>query len=109
VTRTNQPADLGGARLSEPAVLVLAALAAGAKHGYAIIGDIESQTGQRLGPGTLYGIIARLEARGLIQPLEMEDRGRRPYRITAAGRSALRERVAELASYQSALRRLAGA
>jgi DNA-binding PadR family transcriptional regulator len=29
------------------------------KHGYAIICEIETQTGKRLGPGTLYGIIAR--------------------------------------------------
>jgi DNA-binding PadR family transcriptional regulator len=88
--------------------LVLAALAAGAKHGYAIIGDVATHAGQRLGPGTLYGIIARLETCGFIEALEVEERGRRPYRITAAGRSALNARVAELATYQTALRRLAG-
>ena len=38
-----------------------------------------------LGPGALYGAITRLEERGLIEPLESDDR-RRPYRISAAGR-----------------------
>ncbi len=103
-----RPPDPSAGRLSEPALLVLAALAAGAKHGYAILGDIATHAGQRLGPGTLYGIIARLETRGFIEALEVGERGRRPYRITAAGRSALNARVAELATYQTALRRLAG-
>ena len=47
--------DLGLGRLSEPALLVLAALAPGSKHGYAIIRDVAEQAGRRLGPGTLYG------------------------------------------------------
>ena len=75
----------GLGRLSEPALLVLAALAPGSKHGYAILRDVEVHAGQHLGPGTLYGVIARLEAQGFIEPLELEERGRRPYRITAAG------------------------
>jgi DNA-binding PadR family transcriptional regulator len=93
--------------VSEPALLVLAALAPGSKHGYAIIRDVEAQSGQRLGPGTLYGAISRLEAQGFIEPLDMEERGRRPYRITPAGRRAFEERLAELTRYQSALLQLA--
>jgi DNA-binding PadR family transcriptional regulator len=99
--------DLGLGRLSEPALLVLAALAPGSKHGYAIIRDVEIHAGQRLGPGTLYGAIARLEAQGFIEPLDLEERGRRPYRITEAGRVAFEERLAELTRYQSALLHLA--
>ena len=38
-----------------------------------------------MGPGTLYGALARLERRGLIEALEPEDR-RRPYRLTGLGR-----------------------
>jgi DNA-binding PadR family transcriptional regulator len=87
--------------------LVLAALVAGPKHGYAIICDIETQTGKRLGPGTLYGIIARLEKNGLIKALRVEDRGRRPYSITPAGKRAFEEQVQSLAHYQRALRSLA--
>lgn len=99
--------DLGLGRLSEPALLVLAALAPGSKHGYAIIRDIELHAGQRLGPGTLYGVISRLEAQGFIEPLDVEERGRRPYRITESGRRAFAERLTELTRYQSALMQLA--
>ena len=41
-------------------------------------------SGRRLGPGTLYGAIARLEEREWIEPLPADDR-RRPYRLTGAG------------------------
>jgi DNA-binding PadR family transcriptional regulator len=102
-----RPGDLGLGRLSEPALLVLAALAPGSKHGYAIIRDVAVHAGQRIGPGTLYGVIARLEGQGFIEPLELEERGRRPYRITAAGRRAFETRLGELTRYQSALLQLA--
>lgn len=51
--------------------------------------------GVRLGPGTLYGAITRLETRGWIRALPGDER-RRPYRLTAAGRKQLREQLAEL-------------
>jgi DNA-binding PadR family transcriptional regulator len=54
--------------------------------------DIERMTGQRPGPGTLYGAIARLEARGWIEALPVDDR-RRPYRLTGAGQRVLRARL----------------
>ena len=82
-------------RFSDPSLLILASLAGGAKHGYAMIEDIHSLSGPRLGPGTLYGALARLEARGLIEPLPAEER-RRPYRLTALGASALQEQLAYL-------------
>jgi DNA-binding PadR family transcriptional regulator len=82
--------DLG--RFSEPALFVLISLADSPKHGYAMTQDIEQMTGQRPGPGTLYGAIARLEERGWIEPLPAEDR-RRPYRLTGAGRAVLRARL----------------
>ena len=75
--------------LTEPAVLVLTSLADGAKHGYALAKDIESFAGIKLGPGTLYGALDRLERLGLIEPLPADDR-RHPYRITAPGAAALR-------------------
>ena len=86
-------ADLG--RFSEPALYILISLADGPKHGYGMTQDIEAVTGQKLGPGTLYGAIARLEARQWIEPLPAEDR-RRPYRLTAAGRRVLRHRLETL-------------
>jgi DNA-binding PadR family transcriptional regulator len=85
-----QSAELGGlGRFAEPAVLIMVSLAGGPKHGYAITADIGKVVGVRLGPGTLYGAIARLEERGLIEPLPADDR-RRPYRLTSAGALALK-------------------
>jgi DNA-binding PadR family transcriptional regulator len=81
-----------GERSTDPGLLVLASLAGGPKHGYAITTDVEELAGVRLGPGTLYGALARLEERGLIESLPAEDR-RRPYRLTAAGATALSEQL----------------
>jgi DNA-binding PadR family transcriptional regulator len=86
-------ADLG--RFSEPALYVLISLADGPKHGYAMTLDIEAVSGQLLGPGTLYGAIARLETRKWIEPLPAEAR-RRPYRLTGAGQRVLRHRLESL-------------
>ena len=80
---------------SDPTLLVLASLADGDKHGYAMIDDIQSFAGVRLGAGTLYGAITRLEERGWIRSIESDDR-RRPYRLTAEGRRYLREQLAGL-------------
>ena len=48
-------------RVHQPALLIMISLADGPKHGYAMTLDIEQVSGQKLGPGTLYGAIARLE------------------------------------------------
>jgi DNA-binding PadR family transcriptional regulator len=82
-------------RQSDPPVLILTSLAGGPKHGHALAKDIEEFAGVTLGPGTLYGAITRLEERGLIEPLESDDR-RRPYRITPVGAAALAETVADM-------------
>lgn len=82
-------------RFSDPALLILSSLAAGPKHGYGMMSDIETMTGMRLGPGTLYGALARLEKSGLIQAIPAQDR-RRPYRLTATGIAALREQLSLL-------------
>ena len=90
--------DTGLGRLSEPALLVLAALAAGSKHGYAIIHDIEVHSGQRLGPGTLYGVIHRLLESKWIERFETDDtsRDKRPYRLTSLGRKFLQAELARM-------------
>ena len=103
------PDELG--RWAEPGLLVLASLAEGDKHGYAITQDIAAQVGVVLGPGTLYGAIARLEERGFIEGLPAEGR-RRPYRITDAGAGALTaqaKRMRDLASLTLSRLLLAGA
>ncbi|HLH04877.1 MAG TPA: PadR family transcriptional regulator [Bryobacteraceae bacterium] len=81
--------------MHDPNLLVLASLADGDKHGYAIMEDIERFAGLRLGPGTLYGAITRLEEKKLIRPVAARDR-RRPYTLTATGRAYLAEELAGL-------------
>jgi DNA-binding PadR family transcriptional regulator len=86
--------------------MVLASLANGPKHGHAMIEDIVRLCGTRLGPGTLYGAIARLEQQGWIEPLPTEER-RQPYRITVPGIRTLRARLTTLQQFTKAgLRRL---
>ena len=82
-------------RSNDPPVLILTSLASGPKHGHALIKDIENFAGVKIGPGALYGAITRLEERGLIEPLEADER-RRPYRLTGAGSQALSQVVREM-------------
>ncbi len=84
-----------GGRENDPPVLILTSLASGSKHGYGLLLDIEGFAGVRLGPGTLYGAISRLEERGLIEPVASEGR-KRPYRLTAEGAQVLEATLAEL-------------
>lgn len=81
---------------SDPSLLVLASLAGGEKHGYAMVADIKEMAGVHLGPGTLYGALSRLEADGLIEAAQPEGR-RRPYRLTADGSQALQRQLTALA------------
>jgi len=82
-------------RSNDPPTLILMSLAGGAKHGHALLKDIEEFAGVKLGPGALYGAITRLEERGLIEPLQSDDR-RRPYQITAAGSDVLADAVDQM-------------
>ena len=79
-------------RGADPSLLVLISLAAGPRHGHAMLLDIEGFAGQRLGPGTLYGAIERLEQDELIEVLPEVDR-RTPYRLTALGSAYLAGRL----------------
>ena len=100
--------DLEGlGRFADPGVLILTSLAGGPNHGYGLIKDIEGLSGVRLGPGTLYGALGRLQERGLVEPVAAHER-RRPYRITAAGAQALRAYLEHAATVaRRGLRRLA--
>jgi DNA-binding PadR family transcriptional regulator len=80
---------------------VLVALADGQTHGYAILKDVEQLTGGevRLSTGTLYGIIKRLLAEGLVreQPLRGEDAARRrSYELTTFGRDVAKAEAMRL-------------
>jgi len=80
---------------------VLVALADGESHGYAIMKEVEALTGGgvRLSTGTLYGIVKRLLAEGLIRESpsrEGEDSRRRRYELTPFGREVARAEAARL-------------
>ena len=93
-------------RNNDPALLVLASLAEGDKHGYAMMEDIEKFSSIKLGPGTLYGAITRLEENGWIAPVPSEDR-KQPYTLTALGRKSLENELATLDNVlKTALKRL---
>ena len=93
-------------RFAEPSLFILASLGEGPRHGYAIMTDVEAISGQRLGPGTRYAALARLEKRGLIESLEPEER-RRPYRLTAQGATTLRTLLEGLSDFaKTGLKRL---
>ena len=103
----NEPLSQLG-RFAEPSLYILVSLSGGPRHGYAIMTDVEEMTGSPLGPGTLYGALARLERRGLIEALEPEDR-RRPYRLTGLGATTLRAQLAHLQGFlRTGLERLGG-
>jgi DNA-binding PadR family transcriptional regulator len=82
------------AAAGDPQILIMTSLASGPKHGYALIQDIEAFARLRLGAGTLYGAIGRLEERGLIEALAGDGR-RRPYRLSAQGQAALEAALAD--------------
>ncbi len=85
-----------------PAVLhILLALSTQSRHGYGIMKQVaaESQGKVKMGPGTLYGSIARMIKAGLIcesderADPEMDDRRRVYYRITGLGEKALADEL----------------
>jgi DNA-binding PadR family transcriptional regulator len=89
-----------------PAVLhVLLALSTGERHGYGIMKQVkaDSQGKVKMGPGTLYGSIARMTEAGLVRESdrrvdpEMDDERRIYYQLTGAGQAALE---AELKRYR---------
>jgi DNA-binding PadR family transcriptional regulator len=90
--------------LSLPVLHIMLALADGAKHGYAIKTDVESRTDGaiRLGPGTLYEAIQRLEEGGLIaerpggEPENGQAAQRRYYALTDRGWKMLAAEVRQL-------------
>jgi DNA-binding PadR family transcriptional regulator len=88
---------------SDPELLILSSLASGPKHGYAIMTDVETFAGVKLGPGTLYTALARLEADGLIEESDtrpdpaIDDQRRRYWRLTPAGRAMAVDEVRRLA------------
>ena len=92
--------------LTGSAVQILLALGEGERHGYAIMRSVEASTGgaTRLGPGTLYTTLARLERDGLIEESDarpdphLDDQRRRYWRLTTAGRAVAISEVRRMAA-----------
>jgi len=91
-----------------PAVFhILLALADGPRHGYAIMQAVEESagTGMRMGPGTIYGSLQRMEEAGLVRELSPggHDR-RRVFVLQPSGRRALDGEAHRLARLAALLR-----
>jgi len=89
--------------MREPTFLVLAALADGRKHGYALIAEAAELSDGRvqLKVGTLYAALDRLGEQQLVEGAGDEVVGgrlRRYYRLTDAGAERLEQEAARLAS-----------
>lgn len=92
-----------------PAVVhVMLALAGGERHGYAILKDVQRETGSEFsfGPGTIYSTLQRLMEAGWVEqvraPADEVDVRRRYYRMTRIGREALREEIDRLGALLAA-------
>jgi DNA-binding PadR family transcriptional regulator len=101
------------ATMSPQVFHILLALSDGERHGYGVILEVARQTRDRvrLGTGTLYTAIGRLVDAGWIEESDarpdpdVDDERRRYYRLTAAGRAALRDESERLAEAVAAARR----
>jgi DNA-binding PadR family transcriptional regulator len=92
--------------LTSPMLHALVALADGDKHGYAILKEIVRRTDGvvHLSAGTLYALIKRATADGLIVEIDerpdpaLDDERRRYYRLTALGRRVAAAEIERLES-----------
>jgi DNA-binding PadR family transcriptional regulator len=91
--------------LAGPALHVMLALGIGARHGYAIMQHIEAESAGaiRILPGTLYSTLKKLVAEGLVEECvpprdaDSDDGRRRYYRVTKAGKTAVKAQTERLA------------
>jgi PadR family transcriptional regulator PadR len=89
-------------------LIVLAALAAGPAHGYAVIEEIRRKSGRAfdLPEGTIYPALHRLEQAGLLSSRWVtaeSGRRRRVYSLTRRGHRALAERRAVWRQFSDAI------
>lgn len=92
--------------------LVLAVIAEGPCHGYAIAREVERRSGEvfRLREGSLYPALRALERDGLIEG-EWEAAGgpaRKVYVVTKAGQQELARRARDWAAYAAAINAFIG-
>ncbi len=94
-------------------LLLLAALHAEPKHGYAVIEHVRRTSGGRFDypEGTVYPALHRLEADGLLKSRwsEVDGRRRRVYELTASGKKALDGRRREWERFSQSVGAVLGA
>jgi DNA-binding PadR family transcriptional regulator len=116
--------DLNFLPLREPTFLILLSLAAGGKHGYSILQDVEALSHGKvtLSTGTLYEALSRLLDQGLIERFvesEPEEgansvspphpgKPRKSYRLTATGRELLKAEIRRMESLITAVKQKLG-
>lgn len=98
------------AAVTEQALFILACLAHGERHGYAIAQEAAqlSDGRVRLTAGTLYGALNRLTEQGLVEPTDervVDGRVRRYHRLTVPGERVLTEEVERMRATASTLQR----
>lgn len=94
-------------------MIVLAALAAGPAHGYAVIEEIRRRSGAAfdLSEGTVYPVLHRLEAAGLLASrwtTADSGRKRRNYALTSRGKRALEQQQAVWQQFAGAIAGMLG-
>ena len=116
IPMNTEPSDL--LPLATSHMHILMALVDGAKHGYAIMQEVETLTERSvtMGPGTLYGAIKRMLQAGLVEESDerpdpaLDDERRRYYRITDLGTRLLDAEVHRMEQISREARmRMAGA
>lgn len=90
------PPDSSRQPMGEPVYFILLILAAGPRHGYAVLKDAGELSGGRvsLSVSTLYTALGRLQEQGLIERVDAEEEPgpglpRKVYQITRQGQGAL--------------------
>jgi PadR family transcriptional regulator PadR len=93
-------------------LLLLAMLAEGPAHGYAVIETLRRHSGGTfdLPEGTVYPALHRLEAQGLLRSRWSEDapRRKRVYQLTPKGQQALAKRQEEWRKFSRAINATVG-
>jgi DNA-binding PadR family transcriptional regulator len=97
-------------RFARPAQQILTILGQGPRIPAALCRELRARCGDDIGPGTLFGTLARLERRGLVEVIP-SPAAPRAYRITGLGADTLEAQLASMTSrgrqVQSALTRSA--
>ena len=102
----NPDSTLGTPPLTPAVFHILLALADGPLHGYAIMQAVEGSAGSdmRMGPGTIYGSLQRMEDAGLVKEVAVGDERRRVFSLLPTGRRALSLEAARLSRLATMVR-----